>query len=90
MCKYIFVALLIPLVFAPLAAGQLEGGDFAISSSTIDNGGGISTGGDFELACTIGQSDASRQVLFGGEFQLVGGFWSQLLDSELIFEDSFE
>jgi hypothetical protein len=50
------------------------GGDFDLSWHTIDGGGGISTGGDFELAGTIGQPETGV-VMAGGDFELVGGFW---------------
>ena len=52
----------------PVAA-QLE-----VSSSTVDGGGGTSTGGSFEVSGTVGQFDAG--VLFGGTFDLEGGFWT--------------
>lgn len=56
-------------------AGGLSGGDFEIVSSTIDGGGGSSTGGDFEMSGTIGQPDAGA-VMTGGDFELTGGFWA--------------
>jgi len=43
---------------------------------TIDGGGGTSTGGVFTVSGTIGQPDASAQPLTGGNFSLMGGFWS--------------
>ena len=55
------------------------GGDFDLSWNTIDNGGGVSTGGDFGLSGTIGQAEAGvvagTGALSGGDFQLSGGFW---------------
>ncbi len=49
--------------------------DFDISWYTIDGGGEMFTsGGNFELSGTIGQSDAGAMI--GGEFELVGGFWA--------------
>ncbi len=49
---------------------------YEIARSTI-NGGGVmrSTGGEFEMSSTIGQPDAG--VMYGGDFQLTGGFWSE-------------
>lgn len=45
-----------------------------ISRSTVDGGGVVhSVGGDYELSATIGQPDTG--VLFGGNYQLSGGFW---------------
>lgn len=46
-----------------------------ISWSTIDGGGGISSGGSFELRGTIGQPDAARRAA-GGTLTVTGGFWS--------------
>ena len=49
---------------------------FTIDWFTVDGGGGTSTGGVFAVNGTIGQSDANAQTLTGGNFSLVGGFWS--------------
>ena len=48
--------------------------DYSISWYTTDGGGGYSAGGNFELEGTIGQPDAGAMI--GGDFELVGGFWS--------------
>ena len=51
-----------------VAAGPAE---FEMTRSTIDGGGEMqSTGGEFMLSATIGQTDAG--VMTGGEFQLSG------------------
>jgi len=50
--------------------------NFSIDWFTIDGGGGTSTGGVYSLSGTIGQPDANPQPLIGGNFALVGGFWS--------------
>ena len=71
---------------------QLTGGPFEIPKSTIDGGGGRSTGGSFELTGTIGQPDAG-QSLTGGNFRLSGGFWpggERATEDDLIFSDGFE
>ncbi len=47
-------------------------GDYEISWSTIDGGGGRSAGGDFVLVGTIGQPDTGE--MSGGDYQLSGGF----------------
>ena len=49
---------------------------FSIDWFTIDGGGGTSTGGVFAISGTIGQPDANSQPMLGGNFSLVGGFWS--------------
>ncbi len=41
--------------------------------STIDGGGGRSSGGPYELVGTIGQPDAAWSS--GGNYELLGGFW---------------
>ncbi len=76
------------LYASALVFGQSSGGDFEITNSTIDNGGGTSTGGDFSLTGTIGQPDANQQMLSDGEFLLAGGFWAKAIN--IIFEDGFE
>lgn len=70
-----------------------SGGDFEIVRSTLDGGGGRSTGGDFELNGTIAQPEADPQFAAGGDFSLRGGFHragEAVAKPELIFEDSFE
>lgn len=69
-----------------------SGGNFEITKSTIDGGGGSSSGGDFILTGTIGQPDAGTQTASGDEFALAGGFWARIgnLVIELIFKDGFE
>jgi len=47
---------------------------YSIDWSTIDGGGGTSTGGVYSVTGTIGQPDAG--TMSGGNFTLVGGFWS--------------
>jgi hypothetical protein len=66
---------LIKLMFILAGATTLTANDFDLSWYTIDGGGGNSAGGDFELAGTIGQPDASL-AMTGGDFSLAGGFWA--------------
>ena len=50
------------------------GGDYTLTWSTIDGGGGgRSSGGQYELVGTIGQPDAAWSS--GGQYELLGGFW---------------
>jgi hypothetical protein len=49
---------------------------FSIDWSTIDGGGGTSTGGVYSVSGTIGQPDANQQPMTGGNFSVTGGFWS--------------
>ena len=66
------VLLLVLFVVSWTALAQ-TGGGFDLSWSSVDGGGGNSTGGDFALVGTVGQPDAS-DALTGGEFTLTGGF----------------
>ena len=50
------------------ALGQVE-----IVNYSIDGGAGISTGGDFSVAGTVGQHDAGAESS-GGNFTVTGGF----------------
>ena len=63
------------LILAALTtfAHAQSGGQFDLWS-TIDGGGGTSSGGQFALSGAIGQPDAG--ALTGGNFKLEGGFWS--------------
>ena len=77
------------LVATSLAAQS--GGDFEIVRSTLDGGGGSSTGGPYELTGTIAQPEADPNVASGGNFSLRGGFYLDgLVDEVLIFKDGFE
>ncbi len=51
----------------------LSAQDFVLDSFALAAGGGESSGGDFELSATIGQTDAGN--LLGGDFTFIGGFW---------------
>ena len=50
-------------------------GQYSIDWSTIDGGGGTSTGGVYSVSGTIGQPDASG-AMAGGNYSLTGGFWA--------------
>ena len=65
-----FLLSIAPTVFlANFAAGQ----SYSIDWSTIDGGGGTSTGGVYAVSGTIGQPDAGAMT--GGNYTLQGGFW---------------
>ena len=78
---------LISLITA-IALAESSSGGFEITKSTVDNGGGTSSGGDFSLTGTIGQHEANSRVSSGGDFLLAGGFWAKAHD--VIFKNSFE
>lgn len=46
---------------------------YALDWSTIDGGGGTSTGGVYAVSGAIGQPDAGR--MSGGNYSVDGGFW---------------
>jgi hypothetical protein len=46
---------------------------YSIDWSTIDGGGGASSGGSYSIGATIGQPDAG--AMSGGRFSIAGGFW---------------
>jgi hypothetical protein len=47
--------------------------DYKINWYTIDDGGGTSSGGNYQLTGTIGQPDAG--YLYEAPYELLGGFW---------------
>ncbi len=61
------------IAMAGLASAQ-TGGTFDLSWSSIDAGGGMSEGGGYQLAGSIGQPDAWTEQATGGAFALNGGF----------------
>jgi hypothetical protein len=81
---------ILSVLITAIALAQSSGGNFEITKSTIDNGGGISSGGVFFLTGTIGQPDANPRISTGGEFALAGGFWANATVVDTIFKDSFE
>jgi len=67
------ITLLAIWLLMTVPALAMSGGDYEVSWSTIDGGGGRSIGGDFALVGTIGQPDAGEMA--GGDYELSGGFW---------------
>jgi hypothetical protein len=48
---------------------------YSIDWSTIDGGGGTSTGGVYAVSGTIGQPDAGGPMT-NGQYSVTGGFWA--------------
>lgn len=48
---------------------------YSINWSTIDGGGGTSTGGVYSVSGTIGQPDAGGPMT-NGQYSVTGGFWA--------------
>ncbi len=67
--KKIIVLLVLTL---SLPVMSMSDGDYEISWSSIDGGGGRSSGGDYSLVSTIGQPDAAYSQ--GGDYEMLGGF----------------
>ena len=61
------------VAIAPVSVLAMSGGDYEISWSTIDGGGGMSSGGNYIVTGTIGQPDAGE--MSGDSYELLGGFW---------------
>ena len=81
-CTGIITLLAIYLIIAAPVLG-----DYEIRWSTIDGGGGRSSGGDYAVVGTIGQPDAGK--MSGGDSSLSGGFWPRgpLVSCFVNFED---
>ena len=67
------MSLLAVCMLLSLSALGQAGGDYVLDWSTIDGGGGTSSGGQYKLTGTIGQPDAAYST--GGNYELLGGFW---------------
>ncbi len=65
----LFAFYLLPFAIASAAFAQ----SYSIDWSTIDGGGGTSTGGVYSVSGTIGQPDAGK--MSGGNYTVDGGFW---------------
>jgi hypothetical protein len=48
--------------------------EYLLIWSTLDGGGGLLSGGDYELVATIGQPEGAT-VLTGDDVELIGGYW---------------
>jgi hypothetical protein len=68
LCAATLCLCILPSSFCLRAWGQ-----YSIDWSTVDGGGGTSTGGVYSVSGTIGQPDAGK--MSGGPFTLEGGFW---------------
>ena len=62
------------LLLSPISANAQR--DIHVGKMTLNNGGGAAFGGRFSLNASVGQPDAGQ--LQGGDFRVVGGFWTPL------------
>jgi hypothetical protein len=67
--QHLFPSAVILLLGLSIASAQT----YSIDWSTVDGGGGISTGGVYAVSGTIGQPDGG--AMSSGDFTLQGGFW---------------
>ena len=65
------LGLVIVLLLVSIVLAQ---GGYDLPWSTVDGGGGISSGGTYAISSTAGQPDAGE--LSGGSYTLAGGFWA--------------
>ena len=80
-------------MMAPATAQQSSGGIFTITRHSIDQGGGVSSGGIFALTGSIAQIDADPSAALNGNVTLRGGFWltgEAAALPEAFFRDGFE
>jgi len=63
----------LPALLLLLALPALGQTNYSLDWSTVDGGGGTSTGGLYAVTGTIGQPDAGR--MSGGTYTVEGGFW---------------
>lgn len=74
----LLLALMIVAHRNPVAAAP-SASTYAVTWYTTDNGGGISSGGNYGVSGTIGQMDAAATTT-GAEHELGNGFWSAFID----------
>ena len=67
--------LVVWVVLGLVSSLQLTAQTYSIPWSTIDGGGGTSTGGVYSVSGTIGQPDASVTPMTNGQYSITGGFW---------------
>lgn len=70
--KFALVLFGLQLAGVPQACAQL-----AVDWSTVDAGGGTSSGGQYAVSGTVGKPDAG--IMAGGRYAIAGGFWPGLI-----------
>lgn len=68
-----------------MSAFTLNGQNFELEKHGLASGG-HSSGGQFHLSASVGQSITDKSV--GGQLIVQAGFWQ--VNNDLIFEDEFE
>ncbi len=77
----VMMALIVLLAASYTLVAAQTGNGYDLTWSTVEGGGGVSTGGAFEVSGTIGQADAG--ALSGGGFSLSSGFWLPAMGYQL-------
>lgn len=82
------------LIASGLSSEKALAQSYEITQWTVSAGGTTqATGGNWQLAGTIGQWEATpARALSGGPWRLTGGFWAAELSElgDLIFKDQFK
>jgi hypothetical protein len=84
--KNLCLAALLLVAYALGAGAQSSGGPYRISPVAVANGGGVLSGGAFQLKGTLGQAPTS--TLSAAGYRFYGGFWAP--PSDVIFENGFD
>jgi len=79
-------ALLCTVAYAFGASAQSSGGPYRIAPVSVANGGGLLSGGAFQLKGTLGQAPPS--TLSAAGYHFYGGFWAPA--SDVIFANGFD
>lgn len=82
----LFVKKRVVVLFSAMAFSS-SFAQYEIKKQTINSGGSVSFGSNYQLSGSIGQADASNQQT-GGTYSLTGGFWHE--NNDLIFRNEFE
>ena len=61
------------IILLLVLSASIASADYSIGEYTIDNGGGISSGGQYVVMGTIAQHDAAYSQ--SEQYELLGGFW---------------
>jgi hypothetical protein len=69
----VWLRLLCFLILVSVLCLPASAQSYSLDWSTIDGGGGTSTGGVYSVSGTLGQPDAGTMT--GGNYTLEGGFW---------------
>jgi len=62
---------------------------YSVTKHTIINGGGLSTGDNYQVVGSLGQKEAVHAGS-GNDYQLAPGFWAANNNDDLIFRNGFE